>query len=303
MQPNALKSLTCVVGLLLTAVTVQAETYGVCKFDSATRQFQGKPVEQARCLLRHVAVWGKVSTSPAKLPPSLEALIGIPVDVSRAQLKAQLVKLGLESSAVGGDLDGPVAARYFVIHDTSTPWLGDASTFPPDGAPAVNSFEPYKKSSPVAHVFVNRTGQTFLGHDFSAQLAATKLEKHVIGTPALGVALHIELLQPRRRHPAGGPKNDALAPRPGFTPVQYKRLALLYVAASARAGTWLVPATHAAIDDGIKNGHDDPQNFTLADFAAAVEQLRLALAITAPAADAAPPSVFVWRKPAISEVV
>lgn len=60
--------------------------------------------------------------------------------------------------------------------------------------------------------------------------------------------------------------NDRIAPVPGFTPAQYRSLALLYVLASARAGMWLIPAFHANIDRGIPEAHDDPQHFDLAAF-------------------------------------
>lgn len=52
-------------------------------------------------------------------------------------------------------------------------------------------------------------------------------------------------------------------PRPGLTQEQYYRLALLYIAASSRARAWLIPAFHAVLDQGIFDGHDDPQNFDL----------------------------------------
>ena len=61
--------------------------------------------------------------------------------------------------------------------------------------------------------------------------------------------------------------NDFQAPVPGFTPAQYDALALVYVVASVRAGRWLIPAFHAVIDEGIRNKHDDPQNFELQAFA------------------------------------
>ena len=39
------------------------------------------------------------------------------------------------------------------------------------------------------------------------------------------------------------------------------------------AGAWLIPAFHATIDGGVRNGHDDPQNFELASFAQSLEEL------------------------------
>ncbi len=43
--------------------------------------------------------------------------------------------------------------------------------------------------------------------------------------------------------------------------------------ASVRAGRWLVPAYHIAIDQGIPRGHDDPQHFSLERFSAALDRL------------------------------
>jgi hypothetical protein len=48
--------------------------------------------------------------------------------------------------------------------------------------------------------------------------------------------------------------------------------------ASVRAGSWLIPAYHSVIDEGISNKHDDPQNFELASFAASLERLMAELA-------------------------
>ncbi len=55
-------------------------------------------------------------------------------------------------------------------------------------------------------------------------------------------------------------------PNPPFTLPQYERLALLYAVASVRAGAWIIPTFHAALDGGIRGGHDDPLGFDLAAF-------------------------------------
>jgi hypothetical protein len=47
---------------------------------------------------------------------------------------------------------------------------------------------------------------------------------------------------------------------------------MVYIVASVRAGRWLIPAFHAALDEGIPNAHDDPQNFDLAAFDGAVSK-------------------------------
>ena len=268
----------------LLAAAASAQTVGRCAFSRDDLQFQGTPREQAACLLRPVAKYGKVAPAPAVLPAALADSVGQPVGIDKARLRQHLAAAGWSEAQVGGPLDGglsqagsgaaAVRARYFVIHDTSAPWLGDAAQFPPDDAPALNKLAGYAGPNAVAHVFVNRLGATLLGHDFAVPWRATKLETQAIGSPARGLFLHIELLQPRRRDPAGGPKNDALAPQPGFTPAQYDALALLYTAASVRGGSWLVPGFHAAIDEGLNDAHDDPQNFSLDAFAAALGALR-----------------------------
>jgi hypothetical protein len=272
----------------LFAGSASAQTVGKCGFSRETMQFEGLAQQQAACLLRHVAKYGKVSSKPAALPAGLANAIGKPVRIERDKVREHLSALGVSENQVGGSLDAglshgnggsPAAApvRYFVIHDTSTPWLGDAKQFPSDEAPSINGLSSFGGANAVAHVFVNRLGVTLLGHDFSVPWRATKLETKAIGTPAKGLFLHVELLQPRRRDPAGGAKNDAIAPEPGFTKSQYDTLALLYLAASLRRGEWLIPGFHPAIDDGLADAHDDPQNFSLDAFGSAVDTLRKAL--------------------------
>jgi hypothetical protein len=70
-----------------------------------------------------------------------------------------------------------------------------------------------------------------------------------------------------------GRRNDFLAPDPGFTQAQYDALALVYAVASRRAGFWLIPAFHSVLDEGIRNKHDDPQNFQLDAFAQSLDNL------------------------------
>jgi hypothetical protein len=160
-----------------------------------------------------------------------------------------------------------------VIHDASSPWLGDRE-FPSDinTSPNINNLRQYAVKDPVAHVFTNRRGEMLVGHNLSVPWRATKLEREV-GIRSKGMFIHVESIQPRRRDPSDGPKNDAVAPEPGFTQEQYNRLALLYVVASCRASVWLIPAFHAAIDEGISDAHDDPQNFDLSKFDTALGQL------------------------------
>lgn len=272
----------CLVGHA--AWAAKPEPVGTCGFDRQAMQFQGPPLVQAACLLRGVHQWGRVDAASVEVPESVSRLVGRPTDSWKAPLRRWLAHLGLSEQDVGGPLDAPVSAvaredgaavsaRYFVIHDTSWPWFG-AHGFPPEADPHVNDLSRYgHASTALAHVFVNRLGRTLTTHDFSEPWRATKLEMRAVGVPVKGLFLHVELVQPRRSNPAGAAGNDAQAPLPGFTPAQYDTLALLYLAASVRAGEGLIPALHGAVDEGLIDGHDDPQNFLLTAFAAALARL------------------------------
>ncbi len=258
--------------------------FGPCRFEVAAMSFAGSALDQARCLLRPVETWARLGPTRDRLPAVLEASIDRPLPLSQAAFRAYLVREGLTEKDVGGALAGRLSrshgdaawgapARYFVLHDTSAPYLGDAP-FPEglDESRGVNRLDRYRRGAAVAHVFVSRRGEVYLGHDFGVPWRATKLElDRGVGAAAKGLFLHVELVQPRRRHPAGGPRNDALAPEPGFSRLQYRRAAELYVAASLRAGRGLIPAFHAVLDSGFEDGHDDPQNFDLAAWAAEIE--------------------------------
>jgi hypothetical protein len=244
-----------------------------CVFDTSTLSFEGTPAKQAKCLLRPVAKWGRLAEPLSALPPVLDSLLGAKPAIPSDKLAALAKSRGLLASPLGGPVSrarGGAAnapeARYFVIHDTSSPWLGDRD-FPQDLDTNAKLFpvSDYLGTNAVAHAFVGRTGIIGFGHDFSVPWRATKLESR-IGLASKGLFLHIENVQPRRRDATGGAKNDAVAPMPGLSAAQYDSLALLYIVASVRAGQWLIPAYHAALDDGFSDGHDDPQNFVLEDF-------------------------------------
>jgi len=190
------------------------------------------------------------------------------------------------------DASAPMA-RYFVIHDTSGPYFGSRA-FPPDidVSVKINSLKNYRciDGGGAAHVVVNRTGGMLLNHELSIPWRETKFEQGAPFHGALkGLFLHVELIQPRR-----GRFNDAEGPTPGFTPAQYDRLALIYTIASVRAGRWLIPAFHAALDADIPNGHDDPMNFDAESFARSIQHLADTLSggvETAAAPPVAPPPV------------
>ncbi|MGI9065818.1 MAG: hypothetical protein ACR2HX_05360 [Pyrinomonadaceae bacterium] len=236
--------------------------------------FESSDVDQlARCLLRPVKIYGNLGPAPATLPVPLETLIGKPVDVTTGSLKRYLEAHSISEASIGGLLATPLTtARYFVIHDTSYPYLKDAP-FPAnidEATWAGNNLRRWEQVK-VTHVYVNRLGESATASNFETAVGATKYEKKDAGRK--GLFVHVELIQPRRRDPAGGANNDAFAPSPGFTPKQLDRLALLYVVASVRRGRWLLPAFHAAVDAGIPDAHDDPQNFDLSGWMESLQSL------------------------------
>ena len=255
-----------------------------CKFDEKTLQFAGDPVEQARCLLRPNKIGGVLGAQLKTLPAPLEDLIGESVKIKKEKFREFLKKNSIDEKTLGGSLDNPLStaklpsgetiqALYFIIHDTSSPYFKDApfpENFDTNSLWRGNDLSIWLKQ-PVAHIFVNRLGESITTTPFEESVRkgwGTKFARDVLKADGKGSQIHIELVQPRRRDAAhANPENDLIAPFPGFTEKQYERLALLYAAASFRRGTWLIPAYHSAIDAGIKGAHDDPQNFDLTKFA------------------------------------
>jgi hypothetical protein len=250
-----------------------------CPYDEASLSFKGAAVEQAECLLRPVLIGGHLGPPLKKLPAPLNKLVGQRVELAIGTLQKYLKSHNIAETDLGGSLSDTLShagsdstmvyAHYFVIHDVSTPNYLDAA-FPTDINEASWEWNDLRKrwsKTKVAHVFVSRTGESITAVDFGSTLApgrfGTKFARDRLKEAAKGLQLHIEMIQPRRGDPTRPPKNDAIAPQPGFTEAQLDRLALLYIAASVRRGEWLIPAFHAAVDAGIPDAHDDPQNFDL----------------------------------------
>ena len=250
-----------------------------CAFDVARLSFAGTPIVQARCLLSPIRIHGEIGPPPARLGAFLERHVGKRVRIDRERLRALLQAEGLPalaasvetplSRARNNDPQAPFA-RYFVIHDTSLELPG--SEFPDNESERANGLGwTYPDGTQVAHTFTNRRGEVLFSHDYAIPWRATKRERDAItGGHAKGLFLHNELNQVRLNEPSGPPGNHSRAPVPGFTAAQYDRLALLYILASVRGGRWLIPGFHAVIDSGIPDAHDDPQNFDMAAWEAAL---------------------------------
>ena len=68
-----------------------------CPFDETSLSFKGSPVEQARCLLRPVRMYGRLGPPLKKLPEPLENLIGRPVRLERERLREFLAARGIRA--------------------------------------------------------------------------------------------------------------------------------------------------------------------------------------------------------------
>ena len=257
----------------------QLPTNEHCGFDETRLSFRGTPIQQARCLLSPVQIGGTLGPPRARLGRFFEGHVGRRVHLDRERLRSLLEAEGLPalaasvetplSRARNNEPDAPFA-RYFVIHDTSLELPG--SEFPDNDSAQANGLGwTYPDGTQVAHTFTNRRGEILFAHDYAIPWRATKRERDAITHGAAkGLFLHNELNQIRLNDPAGPPGNHNRAPVPGFTSAQYDRLALLYILASVRGGRWLIPGFHAVIDSGIPDAHDDPQNFDMRAWEAAL---------------------------------
>jgi hypothetical protein len=261
------------------------KSMGACSFDPETLSFAGTPVEQAMCLMRGMDATRNLGPPLQSLPAALASRIGERTGLpSREALSGFLSRQNLEwdfaaylwqplSRAHDNDPDAPMA-RYFVIHDTSGPYFGRRS-FPDDinEDPKINNLKNFICSDGWgrAHIVVNRSGEMLVAHDYSIAWRETKFEQAAeFGGALQGLFLHNELIQPRRAGARGG---DGHSPDPAFSPAQYDRIALLYTIASVRAGQWLIPAFHSALDADIPDGHDDPLNFDIQSFAGSLDKI------------------------------
>jgi len=273
---------------LNTGISEKQERAGLCKFDVQKKSFEGSPIQQATCLTREVKRVGKIGDET--ITPFLKSIVGktAPATPSvRTLLNAQ----NISAKDIGGPIDKSISANYFIIHDTSTPNCSDPG--PVDGCQVQgelpknrddaswlfnSTFGGHPRPAPkrAAHAMTNRVGASITEGDFAESIPTTKFETCIDKSAKTKLFVGVENIQPRIGDPKipspGEEANDRDAPIPGFTEKQYERLALLYLVASARRGQWMVPAFHGVIDNFYENGHDDPQNFDMAAFSAAVQR-------------------------------
>lgn len=258
--------------LFILFASTQAIAETPCSFSDSSASFEGSRQKQAECLLRPVLRFAKLGKEQ-KIPAVLSSKIGTDkVDIGIDEFRSYLHSFGISESDIGGWIDKPLHpnTKYFIIHDTS--YNQGAKAFPVDSDTTWIGND-LSKVGKKAHIFVNRRGESVTKVDLSENWRSTKFELQKNNRRNMFVS--IELIQPRRSYPEGSSKNDALAPEPGFTKGQLERLAVIYYAASIRAGHYLIPAYHAVLDAGFQNGHDDPQNFNLSEFDRSLDNVLL----------------------------
>jgi hypothetical protein len=256
-----------------------AATYGTCGFNTQTSRYAGTVEQTAACLLRKVRAHGSGSDAQ-QIPSWLGQRMSHPVSFTLPQLQAFLQRENIPSTAVSGRMATGDAqhARYFVIHDTSSPTIETSGTvFPPninDATYAGNSLRASTRLRQQVNLLITRDGRSLALTDWAASRAigATKLENRA-GVQRR-VFVHVENIQPRIEPPGSW---GWRAPVPGFGPAQERRLALAYMVASLRAGRWLIPAFHFNVDQGVGEAHDDPQNFDLNAWASRLSELETAI--------------------------
>jgi len=273
---------------LNTRFSEQQGRAGLCKFDAQKKSFEGTPVQQASCLTREVKPGADIGDET--ITSFLKDIVGKPAPTVQA-VQTLLAAQNIKVADIGGPIQKPIAANYFIIHDTSTPNCstpgrvrgcevqGEFPTNRDDPSWRFNvDFGGHPKPYPdrAAHVMTNRVGSSITEVDFADSIATTKFETCVDKTAKVNLFVGAENIQPRigvPKIPKPGKKvDDSDAPTPGFTAKQYERLAMLYLVASARRGQWLIPAFHAVIDNFYTDGHDDPQHFEMAEFSAVLQK-------------------------------
>ena len=234
------------------------------------------PTTQAKCLLRPVKKFANLGEPLTSLPAPLDSMVGQPTAPALTidQLKRFLTLKGIADADVGGSLSVALSApKYFVIHDTSD--FLELTDFPANINDATSSLNRLtgRVTRPICHVYINRVGQSATAVVFESSSPPSGTKFGLCNPNQKKAFLHIENIQPRIRDRSVRFENDAIAPTPGFSDAQLERLALIYIAASARSGQWLIPAYHSPIDLGFRDRHDDPQNFDLEKWAAKLSEL------------------------------
>lgn len=247
---NSTVSIWISVCLMLMPVAALSATK--CYWDSGTMQFSGDSIQQALCLTPPVRASGIVGKLEEGLPSTLDELVGRDFDFTREAVEAYVYEHGLNEKELGGALGLRVSrargesALFFVVHDSDGPDFG-TRTFSPDinVSAHINDLRQFGRRW---HVLIGRDGASTTLIDFFQPLRSTYFEARDAGAKAKGRFLHVGLIQPVRKNIDNADTSSSLIPEPAYTKEQYRRLAQVYVAASSRAGRWLIPAYAAQLN-------------------------------------------------------
>lgn len=279
---GAIQGRTKIVMIKLVAVVISIVSVGAffssavaaCYWNSATMQFNGDPVEQALCLTPELSQSGVPLRTLNALPPTIDELVGRSIEFSRDLVEQYFADYGIREPEIGGSLALRVSlvkgepAIFFVIHDTNGPDFG-TRLFPPDISISkhINNLRQFGRRW---HVIIGRDGQSDTLIDFFTPLRSTRFEVKKVGKRSKGRFLHVALLQPVRTA-----ENEIKIPSQPFTPAQYERLAQVYLAASRRAGRWLIPVYAAELN---RKGRETvilggPKGFSMSAWADAIRKV------------------------------
>ncbi len=230
-------------GLAITAwmaVPVPAKGPSDCPWVVADGAFRGSALEQALCLLAGPDSGASVLSA---LPATFDALVGTPCAIAPDRMERFMGFVGVSAEDVGGpgflrtSLSAGKPAEYFVLH-------GD------------------RVGATGCHVRVRADGSSETMHDFFSPLVATQFERKDGGVLARGRFLHVSVAAPSPGRPDCSDCADRAA--------QYRRLALVYLVASRRAGRWLIPVDAGVLDRGYRGGASGPAEFSLEAWGTAV---------------------------------
>lgn len=263
------------------------------QFDFEELKYRGTIQEQTKLLLRQPLSKGDVSCLPPDINGTFLNLLTYAFKLDGNKLKQYLNANQIEVSEVGGDINEKIStivnskqqkinARYFIIHDVSYeetdsifPNNIDSASYEANQFAYWTHFQEVIKKRYIAHIFVNRLGESKTYVNFKDKKGTTKFEQKEFNKMSglAGLYVSVELVQPRLR-PNTRTNYFSLAPKEGFTKKQYERLALIYIVASFRNKGWLIPTFHICIDENLHpDSHDDPQNFHLPTFLENVLQI------------------------------
>jgi len=143
---------------------------------------------------------GHLSAPLRELHAPLDKIIGTRVTIEKVALRRYLTAHNIAEASLGGSLDEPLSpatlpdgmmsqARYFIIHDVGTPNYLERPFLPNinDATWEWNDLQKRWAYTKVAHVFINRVGDSVAAVGFCLCAAGETLRDKVRARPFAGV--------------------------------------------------------------------------------------------------------------------